>query len=249
VLVELDVLALVDGDAERWVRGDGRGEISLYDVQHGMLSDLLVTARASEASSAAELVTAADDYAPTEDGQNRRLRHRVARRLVEEPVVYLDELADDERTYYASSQRPHLDRRVADYTGLQAERRAEGTAMVDAATQSRQLSDLRFPADVPDRQAALLLCDPLAASHHEGDPPPTRAQLRLHVRGLLDRYGSHWGRDSDGESVAILLDEALSVLERMKLVALQDDQVVPLPALARFSAPLIHDPLTAAKVS
>ena len=30
MLVELDVLTLIDGDSDRWVRGDQRGEISLY---------------------------------------------------------------------------------------------------------------------------------------------------------------------------------------------------------------------------
>jgi uncharacterized protein (TIGR02678 family) len=248
-LVELDVLTLLDGDAEHWVRGDDRGEISLYDVQHGALADLLATSRASDASTAAELVAAADDYAPTEDGQTRRLRHRVARRLVEEPVVYLSELPEDERTYYQSSQRPHLDRRVALYTGLKAERRAEGTAMVDPATQSRQLTDLRFPADVADRQAALLLCDTLAQRYYEGEPPPTRAELRATVRGLLERFAAHWGRDTDGESVALLLEQALSVLTRMKLVSVDDDQVIALPALARFSAARVHDPLKRAEAS
>jgi uncharacterized protein (TIGR02678 family) len=241
-LVELDVLTLIDGDAERWVRNDDRGEISLYDVSHGMLSDLLVTRHAAHATTPQEFVDAADDYAPTEDGRNSRLRHRVARRLVEEPVLYLEELPADERAYYASSQRPHLDRRVAEATGLHAERRSEGTAMVDAATQSRQLTDLRFPADVSDRQAALLLCETIGRAYDEEEPPLTRAQLRAQTRALLERYARHWGRDTDGESVALLLEEALSVLIRMKLVRVEHDRVIALPALARFRAPQIQDP-------
>lgn len=239
LLVHLGVLALVDGESERWVRSDSSGEEALYDVRHGELSDLLVGGAITECSSAAELTAAADDYPPTDEGRRDRLRHRVARRLVEEPVLYLDELAEDERAYYAGSQRPHIDARVAAWTGLVAERRAEGTAMVEPARGGRALTDLRFPYRLAERQAALLLCEPLAAAGAEGLSRPRLLRL---TRALVERYGAHWGRSTDGEEVALLLDEALRVLAALKLVAIEDELVRPLPALARFRSAEVRAP-------
>jgi uncharacterized protein (TIGR02678 family) len=238
LLVHLGVLVLVDGESERWVRSDTRGEEALYDVRHGELSDLLVGGAITECSSAADLAAAADDYPPTDEGRRDRLRHRVARRLVEEPVLYLDELAEDEHAYYAGSQRPHVDARVAALTGLVAERRAEGTAMVEPVRGARALTDLRFPYRLAERQAALLLCEPLAA----GEEGLSRPRLLRLTRALVERYGVHWGRSTDGEEVALLLDEALRVLAALKLVAIDGELVRPLPALARFRTTEVHAP-------
>jgi uncharacterized protein (TIGR02678 family) len=101
-LVEIGALSLVHGSADAWVRGvgaDDGGEVSLYDVNHSVLADVMITREVSSCRSAEDVVETADEYAPTEDGRNRRLRHRVARRLVEHPVLYIDELAPDERDY------------------------------------------------------------------------------------------------------------------------------------------------------
>ena len=146
-----------------------------------------------------------DEYAPTEDGRNRRLRHRVARRLVEHPVLYIDELAPDERDYYVSSQRPHLDGRVEAWCGLQAERRAEGTAMVDPATSAaRALTDLRFPYNIADRQVALLLCPVFDGAHRQGRPLLERDALLRAVKDIVSRF-SALERLRDQESVALTL--------------------------------------------
>ena len=157
-------------------------------------------------------------------------------------MLYLAELPDDERTYYAGSQRPHLDGRVAEFTGVQAERRAEGTAMVEPAQQSRALTDLRFPFKLTDRQAALLLCAPLAQAHYEDEPGLTRAQLLRETRALVERYGSHWGRSPDSAEVELLLDNALRVLVALKLVGVDGELVRPLPALARFQSAAVRAP-------
>jgi uncharacterized protein (TIGR02678 family) len=236
LLVHLGVLDLEDGESGVWVRSDAVGEEALYAVRHGELADLLVARGLSDCESPADVVALADDYPPTDEGRRNRLRHRLARRLVEEPVIYLHELPEDERTYYASSQRPHLDTRVADWTGLLAERRSEGTAMVEPAQQSRALTDLRFPFKLTDRQAALLLCEPLAEAHYEGEEGVTRARLLTELRALVERYGSHWGRSGDSEEVSRLLDEALRVLTAMKLITVGGELVRPLPAIARFQS-------------
>ncbi len=243
-LVEIGALSLVHGSAEAWVRGvgaDDSSEVSLYDVNHSVLVDVLIAREISSCWSAEEVVATADEYAPTEDGRNRRLRHRVARRLVEHPVLYIDELAPDELDYYVSSQRPHLDGRVEAWCGLQAERRAEGTAMVDPATSSeRALTDLRFPYNIADRQVALLLCPVFDEAHRQKRPLLGRDALLRAVRDIISRFTA-LERLRDQESVALTLDEALSVLERMRLIRAQGEHWEALPALARFAGADVRD--------
>src|SRR5699024_3816813 len=76
----------------------------------------------------------------TEEEATRRVRHAVTRRLLCDPVVYYDELPDDERGYLVG-QRVQLTRRLAEATGLVPELRAEGIALVDP---DDQLSDVRM---------------------------------------------------------------------------------------------------------
>jgi uncharacterized protein (TIGR02678 family) len=208
-----------------------------------MLADLLVCRTITACHDAADVVAAADDYPPTIDGANRRARHRVARRLVEEPVIYLSDLSSEEHEYYVGSQRPHIEARLAESTAWQIERRAEGTALVEGAANPRALTDLRFPDRLAERQAALLLSEPLTRAHHEGQTPVTRAYLLRCTRELVERYHAHWGRHNDGESVALLLDEALSVLAQMRLVRVDGELIEPLPAVARFCGVEVIDPL------
>jgi len=61
----------------------------------------------------------------TDDARNRALRFRLTRRLLDDPIVYFDELDDDEREYL-TRQRGHLLRRIEEATGMIPEIRAEG---------------------------------------------------------------------------------------------------------------------------
>ena len=65
------------------------------------------------AGTAAEL--AAEPEAATAEARSRQTRHRLARRLVEDPVLYLDDCSEEERAYF-QSQRGMLERRVEDWT-------------------------------------------------------------------------------------------------------------------------------------
>ena len=74
-------------------------------------------------------------------------------------MLLLDELDEGNRTYFLG-QRARIEDAVARATGLDVERRAEGTALV---TDDRALTDLPFPTRATAKQAALLLCDALLA--------------------------------------------------------------------------------------
>jgi Protein of unknown function (DUF2398). len=57
----------------------------------------------------------------------------LTRRLLDDPVVYYDELAEGERAYLIA-QRHNITGRISEATGLLPELRAEGIAMVDPTT-------------------------------------------------------------------------------------------------------------------
>ena len=237
-LVELGVLTLADGDDTAFV--EGRGD-ALYDVQSRLLGQLLVSAvPPSLAAGPGDLATAEDRvYPETDEGANRRRRHRLMRRLVEEPVLYLDDLDDAERAYLAS-QRHYLVHQAEEATGLEVEVRREGLAAVDP---SGRLTDLAFPAPGTVAHAALLLAEELARRGREAAGRETgaivpRREVEDFVAGLLPRHGGWWSRRFTDEpgGAGRLAAEAVERLELMGLAVRRPEGVVPRPALARFEA-------------
>ena len=106
----------------------------------------------------------------TEDLRTRAIRHRLTRRLLDDPVVYYDELSEAELAYL-TSQRSALTRRICELTGLVAEMRAEGIAMVDPHD---DLTDVRMPEVGTDGHVTLLLAEYLAGRRTTG-PAARRA--------------------------------------------------------------------------
>ncbi len=183
------------------------------------------------AESVADLLDDDGAYSPTAEGENRRRLHRLAQRLVEDPVVLLDDLDEGDRAYFLG-QRQRLEERVAEATGLAVERRGEGTAMIGT---DRALSDIVFPTNATVKQVALLLCDVLVA--REGDPVISAEALREHVRRLVARHGEHWQRDADDPvQVSCLARDATAVLCALDL-ARDEDGLRPRPLAARFRSP------------
>jgi hypothetical protein len=95
----------------------------------------------------------------------RETGRRIRRALVERPVVYADELDDAERLQLAL---PRTTAEVELLTGLVAERRAEGVALIDV---SGRLSDVRFPSTGTIAQVALLLAGEIADRVLDPDAP------------------------------------------------------------------------------
>jgi uncharacterized protein (TIGR02678 family) len=160
LLLELGVLARVAGDEEAFVHAAGD---ALYDVQRGVLALVLAPTRGPSTIEAREFSQrleqlAADALPDTEELRNRALRHHLTRRLLDDPVVYHDEL-DPEQAAYLTGQRAALIRRISELTGLVAEVRAEGIAMVDP---DDDLSDVRMPDVGTDGHFTLLLAEYLA---------------------------------------------------------------------------------------
>jgi uncharacterized protein (TIGR02678 family) len=231
------VLRLDDGSRSSFATREQGHDEALFTIDRKRLASLLRDPfHAIEACSLDDLTDDAHEYAPTDEGQNLRIRHRLARMLAEDPVLYLERLTDEERAYF-QRQRAYLEGRVADYTGLVPERRAEGTACIE---RDRQLTDLPFPANSTRKQAALLLCDLLAPA---GGAPLSREQLRSAMRELVEQHGASWNRRAgDTVEVEALLDDALEVLAGLDLIERADGGVRPLPLCGRFRDPRLNRP-------
>lgn len=235
LLLDLGVLARVAGDEDAFVRQAGD---ALYDVQRRVLAVVLAAPRgpstiAAEAFPArlAELV--ADPLPETEELRNRTLRHHLTRRLLDDPVLYYDEL-DAEQAGYLTGQRPALTRRISELTGLVAEVRAEGIAMVDP---DDDLTDLRMPDTGTDGHVTLLLAEHLARSAEgiEGAAIP-EAELQQLVCRLAKEHRAYWRRGAREPGAEIgLLHTALQRLEALRLIRRGPEGVRPLPALARYA--------------
>ncbi len=102
---------------------------------------------------------AEEERAATEEGERIAGRHAVFRRLLDDPVLYKDELDEHGRDWLAGGSG-FLYERLARDAGLAVERRGEGLAAIDP---EGTLTDTVFPEGGSTvKHAALLLCEWLA---------------------------------------------------------------------------------------
>jgi uncharacterized protein (TIGR02678 family) len=229
LLLAWGVLSRVAGDEDAYLAA---GTDVLYDVRRQVLGVLLsgtrgpsvVTASAFE-DRLAELT--AEPVAESDELRNQALRRRLTRRLLEDPVVYYDELDEDERAYLLS-QRHAITRRIADATGLIPEMRAEGIAMVDPED---ELTDVRMPEQRTDGHVTLLVAEYLARRDRA-----TRGELHAFVRKAAAEHTSYWRKGVTEPGAEIdLLAMALEKLSALRLVEVDGDLVRSRAAIARFA--------------
>lgn len=238
LLMELGVLVRVAGDETQFERRGLEGDV-LYDINRRLLSALLVTARGPslvalndadiELDMNARLHALSEIFVPdTQEGRNRELRHRLARRLLDDPVVYHESLDDNEAAYLANQRGPML-RRLQRATGLVAEVRAEGVALVDP---DGELTDVKMPAEGTEGHLALLMAERLA------DIGPNGVSLEEAETWVEEWQGSfrrYWRKSACEPGAAHgLIKETLARLAALGLVQRQGNHVVPLPAIGRF---------------
>lgn len=228
LLCDWGLLRLDDGARASFAAEEQGDDEALFTIDRKRLASMLADPfRAVGAEAPEDLLADEHEYAPTEEGENLRRRHRLARMLVEDPVLYLERLSEDELAYF-QRQRAYLESRVEALTGLVAERRAEGTACID---RDRGLTDVSFPANSTRKQVALLLCDVLA-----GRERVTHEELRGAVGALVEQHGESWNRDADS-----LLADALEVLTGLDLLESAEGGWRPLPLAARFRSPTVKN--------
>lgn len=234
-LVERGVLTFQDGDTERYVQG-AQGD-ALYRVNDRILAQLLSAPRPPTLVPAPTALTE-EIYPQTEDGRRQEARHQVLRALLDDPVVYLDDLPPAQRDWLLHTRHDLLDKLLREQAGLVLERRREGVAVVDPAG---EVSDVLFPdGQSTARHAALLLCEHLCA---RARPDPERVfsidELQKVLERLIADVGERCGWSAQyragAEGAALLLQDSLAVLAAFRLIRAAPGGIVARPALARFA--------------
>lgn len=130
-LGEQGVVGTIEATKEAWSSDPEAGEV-LYRVDHDALSALTEPPPLlDEAPTAAALLAGAVADVSHRLGTERR-RQRIARLVVDQPVVHYDDL-DSEDAALARREAGRLSEDLATLTGRTLERRAEGLALVAAA--------------------------------------------------------------------------------------------------------------------
>lgn len=242
-LLDWGVVARVAGDEEAYVLSqDGSGGDALYDIHRRVLAGLLAAVRGPStwAPEAAPCdldqrikALVAEHQPESEEGRRTALRHHLSRRLLDDPVIYFDELDADSRAYLLNQRGP-MAARLAEDSGLVPEQRAEGVALVD---ETALLTDVALPAEGTESHVTLLVAEFLA-DHGREDVAAvvTETEVSDFIRVATARYGRYWrksAREPGGERE--LVEAALSRLAMLRLIDREEGIVRPLPALARIA--------------
>jgi uncharacterized protein (TIGR02678 family) len=231
LLLDLGVLSRVAGDEDAFVKDTGD---ALYDVERRVLAALLATPRGPStvrAEQFEERLTALTAELPptTDDLRNQRYRHRLTRRLLDEPVLYYDEL-DEAENAYLTSQRGAITARITELTGLVAEVRAEGIAMVDPFD---DLTDVRMPESGTEGHVTLLLAEYLSGGPGRAVP---LTELHEKVREYAMAHKGYWRRNATEPGAETeLTTVALARLEALRLIRWNPTSVTARPALSRYA--------------
>lgn len=252
-LMEYDILVRVVGDEDAYIHStSGEGD-ALYDIHRRMLAGVLAAVRGPSTwpvdvqptTLDERLHALTDEHVPDSDeGRRTALRHMLTRRLLDDPVIYFDELSEEERAYFLNQRGP-LAARLADATGLVPEQRAEGVALVD---EDGEATDVSMPAEGTDAHATLLvaqhLCSIYSAREASGLSADVSVDELTRFLGVArDQFGKLWRRSAREPGAEVeLAHQALDKLVRLHLVRVTDGMVRPMPALARFSLgePQVH---------
>ena len=185
-----------------------------------------------------ESVTGGDAADMSDDARNRWARHRLARRLLDGPVVYHEDLSPAESDYANSLSGKRWLRQRIQEAGMELEERAEGMLAVDP---DGIATDTRFPAPAGNaHQLALLLSDRLIETTASGQRRLGRLepdQLRAEVAKIFDRFPG-WARGQRDEGgPERLARESVDLLVAFGLAQREPDgSIVARPALARYRA-------------
>ena len=241
LLIELCVLVRIHGDEQQYL--SAQGDV-LYNVNRPALASILNVKRGPSTVDDTDLearlaAIVAEPLPATDDGRNRRLRTRLTRLLLDDPVVYNDAL-DAESLAYLNSQRAQIVRQIADATGLIPEIRREGVAMVDVRGDA---TDIGLPEEGTEGHLTLLLAEYLAnhARREPGTPVPESA-LCHHTARLATEHRAHWRKDiaepgAEVRATATTIDRLVA----LNLVRRTPGGVLPLAPIARYALATLAD--------
>ena len=250
LLCDRRVLWRRQGDEDLFVK-DERNDV-LYNVNRPLLTAMLCVQRGPSTVGSTNfeerIAAITEESLPdTEEGQNRQIRVRLMRRLLDDPVLYYDTLNERERAYL-DRQRGFMLPQIAEATGLIPEVRAEGIALVDSRG---DLADVALPEDGTDGHLTLLIAEFLTNRLREkSDTVVGVAELSAHIADLIAEHHTHWRKDVSAPGAERFLTETtIARLEALRLVRRVPGGVQPLPALGRYALAEAPEEATAAEPS
>ncbi len=243
-LEEIGVLVVRDGNVESLL-SDGQ---VLWDIDRDAAAMCMVAAPSvlRSVTSVADFIN--EPVASHREARSRRARQLLNRRIIDQPVVYLDELTPDEVELAWRNRRREADN-LTRLTGCSIELRREGMALIDHSMQP--LDKGAFPGANSVAQAALLWLRALLESvkptteeieaHSDGDDTATTGRTvdndvasRL-WHDMLVEYGDRLGKDAR-ERPDYFADLVLALLRRYRLADAGPDGVTVAAFASRFRA-------------
>lgn len=204
-LVALGVLSETEGTVTGLVGESGAEALLTIDTT---LLGQLVAGPIGVAESPTELVELAERPGV------RGVEQTVRRRLVEQPVTYYADLAEEEATWLRRRARPES-RLLERCFGLLTETRLEGVAVTDPED---YLTDLAFPGLSTVSRIALLALPELLTgeSNEDGRTPVTGQRVCEVCEELVEAYPAAWSKQLVA-SVPRLADDVLRLLVSLDL--------------------------------
>jgi uncharacterized protein (TIGR02678 family) len=250
-LLKNGLLRRLHGDEQEFLNQTGTSD-ALYEVNRSILAVMLSVSRSPSALEASVQSGPSDSARNpnhsldergkwisedppglTEDARNRQLRSQLVRSLLDDPVLYYEDL-NREQLNYLERQRGFLLRQVREATGLVPEIRREGIALLDDAG---DLTDVKLPDEGTDGQITQLLAEWL--SEHLKNKPWAAVPFKTvqqFVSNLIRIHGAKWRKAVRDRGAEINLSEdALRRLQGLRLVVITAEGVVPLPAIGRYA--------------
>jgi uncharacterized protein (TIGR02678 family) len=180
-----------------------------------------------------------------EEPRSRELQYRLVRRMLDDAVMYLDDLNEHEIDYFRH-QRTRLLNELETATGMVPEVREEGVALLDA---DGDLSDFRLPEQGTRGHAVLLISEWLAGRDDDtAMSAVTLTELTAQVQILAEEHQAHWRKGvTDTGGVEHLVAEVVRIMESLRLVLVRGSRIVPLPAIARYRLARDEETSTAPK--
>lgn len=237
MLIREGLLTRVEGDESKF--GETDSVDCLYNIDPGLLVDVLYLPRSLSFSNNNDLLASMlpDEWIDVDSLRPREIEHRLVGRLLDNPVLYFDELNEREFQYW-QSQRTRLLQVLEEDVGLVAEIRKEGVAMLDP---TGTLTDVKMPDAATVGHATLLVGEFLAERTRGSEIDNVTVPIEVllaHLGKLVKEHQTHWRKGlSDASARRDLLGDVLMRLEMLRLIRRNDadDEIRVLPAICRFA--------------
>ncbi len=239
-LKALGALTAVDGDESDWAR-TGHEHNVLYESSH--LTRYVLRRFPRDLTTYGSLAAFEDGaYPDTPEGQLKKRRHHVYRRLLQEPVVYDRQWSEEER-YYVRTQRHTILENLANFAGLEGQRYREGLLFYYPEASGEMYL---FPTGRGVSDIVLLLAGELRRMHARGEGGIhieedgrvglTTAELEGLLLRLKEKHKLLWSLQHRQARSSELAAEVLAHLEEWGLAGREDDgQVWIYAALGRWN--------------